>query len=38
VARWMVETGQFDVDIRRIKGVQNHLADILIPSPSGLTD
>jgi hypothetical protein len=34
----MVEIGQFDVEIRHIKGVQNHLADILIRNPSGLTD
>jgi hypothetical protein len=38
LARWMVEISQFDVDIWHIKGVQHHLADILSPSPSGLTD
>jgi hypothetical protein len=38
VARLMVEIGQFDVEIWHIKGVQNHLADILTRSPSGLTD
>jgi hypothetical protein len=38
VARWMVEICQFDVEIRHIKGVQNHLADILSRNPSGLTD
>ena len=38
VARWMVEIQQFDLEIRHIKGVQNHLADVFSRSPSGLTD
>jgi hypothetical protein len=38
VARWMMEIQQFDLEIRHIKGVQNHLADVLSRSPKGLTD
>ena len=38
VARWMIEIQQFDLEIRHIKGVQNHLADVLSRSPTGLTD
>jgi len=29
---------QFDLEIRHIKGVQNHLADVLSRSPRGLTE
>jgi hypothetical protein len=38
VARWNIELQQFDLEIRHIKGVQNHLAEALSRSPSGLTD
>ena len=38
VARWMVEIQQFDLEIRHIRGVQNHLAEVFSRSPSGLTD
>ena len=38
VARWMMEIQQFDIEIRHIKGVQNHLADVFSRSPRGLTD
>jgi hypothetical protein len=34
----MIEIQQFDLEIRHIKGAQNHLADILSRSPKGLTD
>jgi len=34
----MMEMQQFDLEIRHIKGVQNHLADVLSRSPRGLTD
>jgi hypothetical protein len=34
----MMEIQQFDLEIRHIKGVQNHLADVLSRSPRGLTD
>ena len=33
-----MEIQQFDLEIRHIKGVQNHLVDVLSPSPRGLTD
>jgi hypothetical protein len=33
-----MEIQQFDLEIRHIKGVQNHLADVLSRSPRGLTD
>ena len=33
-----MEIQQFDLEIHHIKGVQNHLADILSRSPRGLTD
>jgi hypothetical protein len=38
VARWMTELQQFDLEIRHIKGINNHLADVLSRSPRGLTD
>ena len=33
-----MEIQKFDLEIRHIKGVQNHLADVLSRSPRGLTD
>jgi hypothetical protein len=38
VARWMVQIQEYDVEIRHIRGVQNHLADILSRNPTGMTD
>jgi hypothetical protein len=38
VAMWMVQIEECDLEIRHIKGVQNHLADILSRNPSGMTD
>jgi hypothetical protein len=38
VARWMMEIQQFDLEIRHIKAVQKHLADVLSRSSRGLTD
>jgi ribonuclease HI len=38
VARWLMEIQQFDLEIRHIEGVQNHLADVLSRSSRGLTD
>ena len=38
VARWMVQIQECDLEIRHIRGVQNHLADILSCNPSGMTD
>ena len=37
VARWMMEIQQYDLEIRHIKGVNNHLENILSHSPRGLT-
>ena len=34
----MVQLQEYDLEIRHIKGVQNHLADILSLNPSGMTD
>jgi len=33
----MVQTQEYDLEIRHIRGVQNHLADILSLNPSGMT-
>ena len=38
VARWMVQIQEYDLEIRHIRGVQNHLADILSRNPSGMID
>jgi hypothetical protein len=38
VARWMLNVQEYDIEIRHIKGVQNHLADVLSRNPAGLTD
>jgi hypothetical protein len=38
VARWVLEIQVYDLEIRHIRGVQNHLADILSHNPSGMTD
>ena len=38
VARWMAQIQKCDLDIRQIKGVQNHLADNLSCNPSSMTE
>jgi hypothetical protein len=38
VARWMLNIQEYDIEIKHIKGVQNHLADVLSRKPAGLTD
>ena len=38
VARWLMDIKQYDLEIRHIKGVNNHLADVLSRSPRELTD
>jgi hypothetical protein len=38
VARWMVQIQEYDLEIRYIREVQNHLADILSRNPNGMTD
>ena len=38
VARWILNIQEYDIEIKHIKGVQNHLADILSRFPTGLTD
>jgi hypothetical protein len=38
VARWMLNLQEYDIEIRHIKGVQNHTADVLSRNPTGLTD
>jgi len=34
----MVQIQEYDMEIRHIRRVEHHLADILIPNPSGMTD
>jgi hypothetical protein len=38
VARWILNIQEYDIEIKHIRGVQNHLADILSRNPTGLTD
>ena len=38
MARWMVQIQEYDLEIRHIRGAQNHLADFLSRNPSGMTD
>jgi hypothetical protein len=38
VARRILNIQEYDIEIKHIKGVQNHLADILSRNPTGLTD
>lgn len=38
VAHWIVNIQEYDVEIRNVKGVRNHPADILSHNPTGLTD
>jgi hypothetical protein len=37
-AGWMVQIQEYDLEIRHIRGVQNHLAGILSRNPSGMTE
>jgi hypothetical protein len=34
----ILNTQQYGIEIKHIKGVQNHLADVLSRNPTGLTD
>jgi ribonuclease HI len=36
VARWMVNLQQYDIELRHVKGTQNHLADVISGNPAGL--
>jgi len=36
VARWLITIQEYDMDLQHIKGVENHLADILSRNPAGL--
>ena len=36
VARWLITIQEFDTELQHIKGVENHLADILSRYPAGL--
>jgi hypothetical protein len=38
VPRWILNIQEYDIEIKHIKGVQNHLSDILSRNPTGLTD
>ena len=38
MARWILNIQEYDFEIKHIKGIQNHLADILSRNPTGLTD
>jgi transposase InsO family protein len=36
VARWLINIQEYDIEIQHIKGVNNHLADVLSRNPTGL--
>jgi hypothetical protein len=36
VARWLITIQEYDIELQHIKGVENHLADILSQNPAGL--
>jgi hypothetical protein len=36
VARWLITIQEYDIELQHIKGVENHLADILSRNPAGL--
>jgi hypothetical protein len=38
VARWILNIKEYDIEIRNVKGIWNHLADILSRNPAGLID
>jgi len=38
VGRCVLNIQEYDIEIKHIKGVQNHIADILSRNPTGLTD
>jgi len=37
VARWMLSLQQYDIELRHVKGTQNHLADVISRNPAGLS-
>jgi len=37
VARWMLSLQQYDVELRHVKGTQNHLANVISRNPAGLS-
>jgi hypothetical protein len=36
VARWLIRIQEYDINLQHIKGVENHLADILSRNPAGV--
>jgi hypothetical protein len=36
VARWMLSLKQYDIELRHVKGTQNHLADVISRNPARL--
>jgi len=36
VARWLITIQEYDIELQHIRGVENHLADILSRNPAGL--
>jgi ribonuclease HI len=36
VARWLIRIQEYDINLQHIKGVENHLADILSRNPAGI--
>jgi hypothetical protein len=38
VARWTIQLQEFDLEIKHVKGIQNHLADVLSRNPTGLSE
>jgi hypothetical protein len=36
VARWIVNLQQYDIELRHVRGTQNHLADVISRNPAGL--
>ena len=36
VARWLITIQEYDMEVRYIKGAENHLADVLSRNPAGL--
>jgi hypothetical protein len=36
VARWLITIQEYDIEVQHIRGVKNHLADILSRNPAGL--
>lgn len=38
IARWVLQLQEYDLEIRHISGVENHLADTIIRNPGGLSE